>query len=499
MYGKPCPGYRTDTIFRNETHKVEKLVKKSSQSPEAQARPQGGGNPIVWKAPVTSQEVAVARSGSIDSGSHREPSLSLYKVADSPWEERAICYFFDQYTTYDGTSNGLTLGVSHLGFLPSLYAYSREQEGQEGSASLCLRQAVDATAFMALGNESRVPWLTVKARSNYGKALRGLRQALESRSQAVKDESLATLALFSLFEDIAGERNGLSSSHRAGFELLMKLRGASQFGYQRGRDLFNFAYTHTHSEILALGEKPRFNTDWIIGRLDTSDPVHRLIQSAAKVSQIFMEATSAQAKPENVDAAQLFTWIDTGAALDSELSEWSQTLPNEWLPLVVHTPTGEPLVTYQVLFLSVVWNFYRAIRIVLQRLMLELRRIRALFLGPFPDDDHVLEVIQDMITDACRSIPFSLGDIDTLGNPPTPSPSWDGGKPRIRAFHGYSLLWPLWYMLACGMATPQQEQMIRDALVRVGSMLGIKMALKLAGYSPEDPGFQFVDPIQSFM
>ena len=25
----------------------------------------------------------------------------------------------------------------------------------------------------------------------------------------------------------------------------MKLRGASQLGHQRGRDLFNFAYTHT--------------------------------------------------------------------------------------------------------------------------------------------------------------------------------------------------------------------------------------------------------------
>lgn len=497
MYGRPCPGYRSDTIFRNETHKVEKLVRKNSSSPPSDIQPQTGVQMITWKIPETSQSVAAARTGtSTDTGSQQEPSLSLFKVADSTWEERAICYFFDQYTTYDGTNSGLTIGISHLGFLPSLYTFCREQESQEGSASFCLREAVDATAFMALGNESKVPSLTVKARNNYGKALRGLRQALESRTQAVKDESLATLALLSLFEDIAGERNGLSSSHRAGFELLMKLRGASQFGYQRGRDLFNFAYTHTHSEILALGEKPRFSTDWIVEGLDTSDPVHRLISAASKVSQIFMEATSAQAAPENVDAVQLFTWIDTGTALDSELSEWSQTLPNEWLPLVVHGPTGEPLITYQILFLSVVWNFYRAIRIVLQRLMLELRRIRALFLGPFPDDDAVLEVIQDMIADVCRSIPFSLGDIDTLGNPPTPL---EGGKPRIRAFHGYSLLWPLWYVLACGLATPEQTQLIRDALMRVGFALGIKMALKLAEFTPGDLGFQFETPLESFL
>ncbi len=72
-----------------------------------------------------------------------------------------------------------------------------------------------------------------------------LRAALASPDQAVKDETFASVVLLSLFEDITGERNGLFSSHTAGFEFLMKLRGEDQLGNQRGRDMFNFAYTHT--------------------------------------------------------------------------------------------------------------------------------------------------------------------------------------------------------------------------------------------------------------
>lgn len=168
-------------------------------------------------------------------------TLSLHRVSDSSWDERAICYFFDQYTTYDGSA----IGVSHLGFLPSLYKQCQEQSNQGDMASVGLRRAVDATALMSLGNEAKMPSLTIRARNKYGTALRDLRTALGLRAQAVKDETLATLAVLAMFEDIAGERKGLSSSHTVGFAALMKLRGSSQLGHQRGRDLFNFAYTHT--------------------------------------------------------------------------------------------------------------------------------------------------------------------------------------------------------------------------------------------------------------
>jgi hypothetical protein len=98
---------------------------------------------------------------------------------------------------------------------------------------------------MTLANVTHAPPLMIKARQGYGKAIRSLRAALASPDQAAKDETFASVVLLSLFEDITGERNGLFSSHTAGFEFLMKLRGEDQLGHQQGRDMFNFAYTHT--------------------------------------------------------------------------------------------------------------------------------------------------------------------------------------------------------------------------------------------------------------
>ena len=212
-------------------------MKRSSTSSNASAST-GSCSPTASStdrsSPVSQTGQAVSYSGS-DDGANLP--LALYKVSDSTWEERAICYFFDQYTTFGVTGEGDCM--NHLQFLPSLYAQCMDDP------SSCLRWAVDATSLITLSNEAKVPWLDVKARKSYGIALRGLRQALQSRSQAVQDETFAAVVLLSLFEDITGERNGLSSSHTAGFELLMKLRGESQLGHQLGRDLFSFAYAQT--------------------------------------------------------------------------------------------------------------------------------------------------------------------------------------------------------------------------------------------------------------
>lgn len=223
VYGKPCPGYRLESIFRNETSKVEQLVKKSGGSSSSSSSPSSSSG----------------RRGSRRESSPRS-SLTTHRVADSTWEERALCFFFDQYTSGEEPDEAM----SYLSFLPSLYSACREN-GSDSPTALCLRNAVDATALMTLSNHVNAAPLVVRARQHYGNALQGLQAALYEKNDAVKDETFASMVLLALFEDITGERNGLASSHAAGFEFLMKLRGESQLGHAQGRGLFHFAYTHT--------------------------------------------------------------------------------------------------------------------------------------------------------------------------------------------------------------------------------------------------------------
>ncbi|BCS26448.1 putative C6 transcription factor [Aspergillus puulaauensis] len=469
VYGKPCPGYRLESIFRNETSKVEQLVKKSGRS-----------------SPSSSSPSSSRRGSRRDSTSPL--SLTTQRVADSSWEERALCFFFDQYTSGDDPDEAM----SYLSFLPSLYSACRDN-GSDSPTALCLRNAVDATALMTLSNHANAAPLVVRARQHYGNALQGLQAALYEKKNAVKDETFASMVLLALFEDITGERNGLASSHAAGFEFLMKLRGEDQLGHAQGRGLFHFAYTHTHVEMLALRGRPHYNTDWIVERLSGADPIARLILAASKMSQLFLATTSLQhllpiSTPLDSDTVSQLTFLLLlGRQIDLELTSWSQDLPDRWLPLVIYpnkSDSNDFLITYHHLSIASVWTYYRAVRIVSHVIMLGLRKALAAATGEVPEDTgtEVPAVVQKMITDICRSIPFCLGDVDMMGNrTASASPSAESKpQPRARAFSVYSMVWPLWYILSCGLATPEQEQQIRSCLSRVGSVLGIKLALVLA-------------------
>ncbi|BDD59237.1 hypothetical protein MPDQ_000191 [Monascus purpureus] len=414
-------------------------------------------------------------------------------VDDSTWQERAVCFFFDQFTE-TGRPDGFS---GHMEYLPGLYARCQDDEGsifaERCSAASCLRWAVNATSLIALGNRKGSKELCLQAKNQYGLVLRGLRQALTSQVEAMKDETFATVVLLLLFEEIAGERIGLSSSHTAGLEALMELRGRSQFGREEGRALFQLAYTHKHVAILVLGDKPRFNMEWALGLLDDSDPVHRLLSTAFKVSRIVLQISSLE--PAEGDgsiftstiAAEISEWVESCKLLDWQLDQWTQHLPDDWLPSIVYSQDGSPLITNRYVWMTGIWDYYRSFRVLLQRLLIALYRKLACL-----DPRHAYgcalaclnfqKVTQDMIGDICRSIPFLMGDVDMLGRPITGLSFCysSNGKPGVRTLHAHSILWPLWHIFSSGLATPKQAQQIRSVLVRMGSTLGIKLALALA-------------------
>ncbi|KAJ5565620.1 transcriptional regulator family: Fungal Specific TF [Penicillium sp. DV-2018c] len=485
IYGRPCPGYRPDAVFRNETKKVERLVKSGTAvNPDAHSK-KDSKDTSVSSADSSALTLSSPRSRHASShAKHRGKSMLTLSPADASWDQRALCYFFDQYTIKADAED-----PGHLDYLPPLYA--RELGRQSGGTpSSSLKWAVDATALMTLANAKNAPPLMIMARQRYGRALRSVREALASPALAAKDETFASVVLLSLYEDISGERNGLFSSHTAGFEFLTKLRGNAQMSHKRGRDMFHFAYTHTYIEILALGDKPRFSLDWALGMLDNSNPVERLIISASEICHLYGSFRFASEIP---DQATVESWITAVRECDIELSRWTETLADSWLPLVVYSAQGEPLLTYNRLSTAVIWNYYRAVRVMLQQLLLELNRTLTTLKAAnkqIPgfvkasdtpsesalDEESVRAVIREMTTDVCRSIPFALADVDSLGRPNNKS----NGAWQMRAAQGYGLLWPLWYVLSCGMPTPVQVEQIRTVLSHVGSTLGIKLAWVLA-------------------
>jgi hypothetical protein len=222
--------------------------------------------------------------------------------------------------------------------------------------------------------------------------------------------------------------------------------------------------------------------------LDSNDPVERLMLCSSKLTQLFI---SMRAAPKPPDQTTVESWIVAGRECDAELSQWPENLPDRWLPLVVYSAQGESLLTYHRISHAILWHYYRAVRVMLQQFLLGLSRtlttIKAVNTQSSKPEStretdteplneaNLRAVIREMTTDTCRSIPFSLADVDSLGRPNKSDSLF-----QIRAAQGYGLLWPLWYVLSCGMPTEAQVAQIRTVLWRVGSKLGIKLALVLA-------------------
>jgi hypothetical protein len=221
--------------------------------------------------------------------------------------------------------------------------------------------------------------------------------------------------------------------------------------------------------------------------LDSNNPVERLMLIASSISQLF---TSMRPAPPP-DQATVEAWIAAGLECDAELAQWTQTLPDRWLPLFVYSDQGEPLMTYNRISIALVWNYYRAARVMLQQLLLSLHgslaaiKMQSSFTSTFKPPNtqrgdstpktSIRATIRELTTEVCRGLPFCLSDVDSLGRPTKTIGEW-----QTRAAQGYGLLWPLWYLLSCGMPKLAQVEQIRTVLYRIGSNHGIKLALVLA-------------------
>ncbi|KAJ5484112.1 hypothetical protein N7539_005908 [Penicillium diatomitis] len=496
IYGRPCPGYRPSAVFRNETGKVEQPLKKDASPRDKSSAISNSGDSSSASASTVSDFVSISPSQMSQAltptvgfnGTSQQalmalkPSLSLYQMADATWEQRASCFFFDQYILDPDHE----YGRGHMEYVPALYARSQEASifGANPSAA-CLRWAVDATGLMMNAKQRHSLPLLTRARQAYGKALRNVRTALASTEQAIRDETFAAVMVLSVYEDITGERNGLFSAHTAGLDFLMKLRGERQTWNQCGRDMFNFGWTRKYIEILVLGQNLKDEDVWAPELFNENDPIESLMLIATTMSRVFhsMQASTGLPDPTTVEG-----WITISQECDAKLCQWPLHLPPRWLPTTVYTTSGESLLTYNHDLHASIWYWYRAIRVMLQRFLLTLDQtytsIRQKEAGSPDaqtiqgqmDKTRLIAICQDMTTDTCRSIPFSLAEIDSLGR----QAFSENPSQRYRAAKGYVMMWPLWLMLSSGMPTPSQTQQLYSVLSQIGSAHGIKLALMLA-------------------
>jgi hypothetical protein len=184
-------------------------------------------------------------------------------------------------------------------------------------------------------------------------------------------------------------------------------------------------------------------------------------------------------------------------SLDEELSQWCRQIPELWLPRMVYSATGETIITYPSISAGSLWNFYRCARMIVRGIIDSLTKDILTLQSSMPDAEHWLppplhlsptqsthaDIVQNMIADICRSIPFMLGEVDSSGNA-APSPTFLSSAselhPRLKAIEGYEMLWPFWHVMQSRFSTLRQRMQAQEALRRLDQDFGIKLAYKLA-------------------
>ena len=138
---------------------------------------------------------------------------------------------------------------------------------------------------------------------------------------------------------------------------------------------------------------------------------------------------------------------------------------------------GQKYHIYRGFWSEILWNKHRSVIIILnQALLARLDAARSAHRNLDFETSDIIELrykvtheIQIMIRDILASIAFSVGDIPsqfTVGIP--------------KSVGGYFLIWTLKVILRCPVASEEQRDLAREALLRIGRQFGISYALKSA-------------------
>jgi hypothetical protein len=179
--------------------------------------------------------------------------------------------------------------------------------------------------------------------------------------------------------------------------------------------------------------------------------------------------------------------VSSALNIDAKLVTWAATLPPQYAyDIISISEPSEEIFTdhyhvYRSLWIAVIWNNYRCIRILVNELLL----VHLLHLSQeqesFPNqqefffsyDSEVTRVKSVMITlthEICASVPFHLGYHGSQKSPP-PSP---------KAVNGNYLIMPLYIAASMGPASNMMRAWAVTRLEKVGESMGIRQAAVMA-------------------
>ena len=493
-------------------------TKRGSSPSELEKYSNRLGNPspvFLFDEPLDGLEL----QGGIPNGT--SAALSTFSMLPTA-EDRGINYFIANFVT---ASSGPSHGYFNY-FHEVCFA---------GGLEDTLKSSTTASGLAIYANTTKSPQLMSLARKEYTAALRHINAALRSPTDSVRDSTLLSIIVVSLFETATGSRQ-LSlkawTEHINGAATLVKLRGRAQLRNCTGLRMFQHATSHLLISCV-MREIP-MPQQLMELRLEAFNyfPLDPAWQFLKKMDEYTL--FRAAIKSESLQDHQ--TIIETALRLDADLTQIFSDVPSGWLYETVYTPNDPDIVfdgyydIYYDHWIAQMWNGMRICRIMLSE------TVRARLLAGFTSvpplfnsTEHMaqFQVSTDIVTqmrdDILHSVPQHLGyvkrkpfDYHSRSNSPSPPPSFDpipdlnsnssftsllfsnvnptpsppSGRtspplerdPTFPAIGGYFLLWPLYVAGINRVSTPEIRSYVSKMLQYIGDTMGLQQGNALGTF-----------------
>lgn len=176
----------------------------------------------------------------------------------------------------------------------------------------------------------------------------------------------------------------------------------------------------------------------------------------------------------NLEADRPVVVTATNARFDAQTSHRRGESSEESVP-------SQRILTYTNFWFSNVWNSYRSTRWVLHEIMLRIAHHLKISTWNTGNVENSTSLVEELLNETCDSIAYTTGDVqvDAAGRLRL-TPITDPLERQGSAAGAYFLLWVLYRVVVCPIATRSQIKTATDTLLRIGQKFGIRLAFALA-------------------
>ncbi|EXV00173.1 Zn(2)-Cys(6) zinc finger domain protein [Metarhizium robertsii] len=345
-------------------------------------------------------------------------------------------------------------------------------------------------------------YLRAKALESYTSALAATSTALWDPTQTLQDETLASVLLLALFENITAASSSLVAwySHIEAAVRIVKARGSKQLRTKVGSDMFVAVRTFMIIHSLTTGSPLASGIAWCTADSTYDDYASqceqfcvRTVELNAHVSELL---ASISRTPKDMDRVK--DVIQQCHSLDQHFVRWTDAVPDEfrwetvdWQVYVPHDDYANADVfpgrvdVYADSWIAIVWTMARWSRIVLLSVL-----VRATAWLHLPKDYRSTQeyataarLCTETITDVIASVPYQLGYVSNPHKSSTKtrqSGAKRGDSTVQRSMTAVLLAWALNGLQSQDHVTEAQRVWIKGRLNVIGTHLGIGYGTLLA-------------------